>query len=73
MAGHDQRNRIGAQRLAGLARQPGMAGPRRKANGLGIYWTSVISGGEQGKDPDTQQPLVRATLSLIGTTQVIPS
>lgn len=49
------------------------AGPRRKSNGLGIYWTTVISGGASGTDPDTQQPLVRATISLIGTTQVIPA
>lgn len=48
-------------------------GPRRKANGLGIYWTTVVSGGEQDKDPDTSQPLVRATISLIGTTQVVPA
>lgn len=46
-------------------------GPRLKSNGLGIYSTAVISGGEQGKDPDTQQPLVHAVISLIATTQAV--
>lgn len=50
-----------------------MVGPRVKSNGLGIYWTTVVSGGEQEKDPDTQQPLVTATISLIGTTQAVPA
>lgn len=48
-------------------------GPRVKANGLGIYWTTVVTGGEQDKDPDTNQPLVRATIQLIGTTQAVPA
>jgi len=48
-------------------------GPRRKANGLGIYWTTAVSGGEQARDPDTQQPYVAATIELIGTTQVVPA
>lgn len=46
-------------------------GPRLKANGLGIYKTIVVSGGEQSKDPDTQQPLVDGTIRLIATTQVV--
>jgi hypothetical protein len=50
-----------------------MVGPHRKANGLGIYWTTVISGGSQDRDPDTAQPLTTAVISLIGTTQAVPA
>lgn len=46
-------------------------GPRLKANGLGIYKTIVVDGGEQGKDPDTQQPVVTGTVRLIATTQAV--
>lgn len=46
-------------------------GARVKANGLGIYHTLVISGGEQSKDPDTAQPVVLATIQLIATTQAV--
>jgi hypothetical protein len=46
-------------------------GPRVKTNGLGIYVTEIVDGGEQEKDPDTSQPVVRATISLIATTQVV--
>lgn len=46
-------------------------GTRVKANGLGIYQTLVISGGEQDKDPDTKQPVVLATIQLIATTQAV--
>ena len=46
-------------------------GPRLKANGLGIYKTIAVSGGEQGKDPDTQQPVVEGTIRLIATTQAV--
>jgi len=46
-------------------------GPRLKASGLGIYRTTVISGGEQGKDPDTLQPVVTGTIRLIATTQAV--
>jgi hypothetical protein len=45
--------------------------PRLKSNGLGIYKTIVIDGGEQGKDPDTQQPVVEGTIRLIATTQAV--
>lgn len=48
-------------------------GPRLKSSGLGIYRSAVISGGEATKDPDTQQPVVTATISLIATTQVVTS
>lgn len=46
-------------------------GPRIKANGLGIYKTLVVSGGEQDKDPDTGQPAVRGTVRVVATTQVV--
>lgn len=48
-------------------------GSRMKANGLGIYRTFVLSGGDQDRDPDTRQPVVRATVRLIGTTQAVPA
>lgn len=48
-----------------------MVGPRLKASGLGIYQSIVIDGGEQAKDPDTQQPYVLASIRLIATTQVV--
>jgi hypothetical protein len=44
---------------------------RVKSNGLGIYKTIVVDGGEQGKDPDTQQPVVTGTVRLIATTQAV--
>jgi hypothetical protein len=46
-------------------------GPRLKASGLGIYKTIVVSGGEQGKDIDTQQPVCEGTVRLIATTQAV--
>lgn len=46
-------------------------GARRKTNGLGIYRTSITSGGTQDKDPDTQQPLVTGTIRIIATVQAI--
>jgi hypothetical protein len=46
-------------------------GVRVKSNGLGIYKTIVVDGGEQGKDPDTQQPVVTGTVRLIATTQAV--
>jgi hypothetical protein len=48
-------------------------GSRVKSNGLGIYNTLVIGGGEQDEDPDTKQPLVHATIQLIATTQAVAS
>jgi hypothetical protein len=45
-------------------------GPRVGSSHLGIY-RSWMSGGEQDKDPDTQQPLVRGTLRLIATAQAL--
>lgn len=46
-------------------------GPRLKANGLGIYTSAVISGGDQSRDPDTQQPLVEGVIQLIATAQAV--
>lgn len=46
-------------------------GPRLKESGLGIYQTLVISGGEQLKDPDTDQPYVLATIRLVATTHLV--
>lgn len=40
---------------------------RTKSNGLGIYQSLVLTGGEQDRDPDTQQPVVRGTLRVIAT------
>ena len=48
-----------------------MIGPRLKSSGLGIYQTIVNGGGDQEKDPDTQQPVVMGTIRLIATTQVV--
>lgn len=45
-------------------------GPRVGASGLGIY-RSWATGGEQDKDPDTDQPVVRGVLRLIATAQAI--
>lgn len=46
-------------------------GPRVKSNGLGIYKTIAVEGGEQEKDPDTGQPVVTGTIRLIATTQAV--
>lgn len=43
-------------------------GPRTKSNGLGIYNSFVVAGGDEDTDPDTHQPLVNATVRLIATT-----
>ena len=46
-------------------------GPRLKDSGLGIYQTLVTAGGGEEKDPDTKQPYVNATITLLATTQVV--
>ncbi len=46
-------------------------GPRIGSSGLGIYRSWIESGGEQDKDPDTAQPVVRGVLRLIATAQAI--
>jgi hypothetical protein len=45
----------------------------RASNGLGIYRTAVTSGGEQGTDPDTGQPVVRGSIQVIATAQAVTS
>lgn len=42
----------------------------RTSGSLRIYKTFVISGGEQDKDPRTQQPVVTGTIELIASTYV---
>lgn len=44
---------------------------RVKANGLGIYISVAETGGEQDKDPDTDQPVVRGTIRLTATAQAV--
>lgn len=46
-------------------------GPRTNASGLIIYRTAVSAGGEQDKDPDTSQPLVRGTIQVIVAAQAV--
>jgi hypothetical protein len=46
-------------------------GARMKSSGLGIYISVIDSGGEQDKDPDTNQPLVRGTIRLVATAQSV--
>lgn len=48
-----------------------IVGERVKSNGLGIYISAIDTGGEQDKDPDTGQPLIRGTIRVIAATQVI--
>ena len=45
-------------------------GPRIGSSQLGIY-RSWMTGGQQDKDPDTQQPLVLGVLRLIATAQAV--
>jgi hypothetical protein len=46
-------------------------GPRVFSNGLGFYNSLETEGGEQDKDPDTQQPLQIAFFEVPATTQVV--
>ena len=46
-------------------------GPRVFANGLGIYLSNDDAGGEQDKDPDTNQPFVTIFIDLFATTQAV--
>lgn len=45
-------------------------GPRVHSNDLGFY-SSFTEGGEQSRDPDTQQPLVTIFIDLLATTQAV--
>ena len=44
-------------------------GPRTKTNGLLMYRTFVLAGGEQDRDPDTQQPVVTGSIRLTASLQ----
>lgn len=46
-------------------------GPRVKASGLGIYRTALLPDAAQSKDPDTGQPYVEGTISIIATAQAV--
>lgn len=46
-------------------------GHRVKSNGLGIYISVAEGGGEQDKDPDTGQPLIRGTIRVTATAQAV--
>lgn len=46
-------------------------GGRVHSNDLGIYRSFADSGGDQDKDPDTDQPYVTVFLDLIATTQAV--
>lgn len=46
-------------------------GPRVATNDLGIYASFDDQGGEQDKDPDTQQPFVPIFIDVLATTQAV--
>lgn len=46
-------------------------GPRIHANGLGIYVSHDVTGGDQDSDPDTQQPLESFVVEAVAATQVV--
>lgn len=46
-------------------------GPRLHANGLGIYHSWDAAGGEQEKDPNTQQPFQTLVINGLATTQAV--
>lgn len=46
-------------------------GERVKGNGLGIYQSLVVTGGEQDRDPGNQQPVVRGTVRIVATAQAV--
>lgn len=48
-----------------------MVDERVKGNGLGIYWTYILGGGTQDKDPDTDQPVVTGTMRVTHTTVAV--
>lgn len=45
-----------------------MTRERVKGNGLGIYFTRILTGGSEDKDPDTDQPLVTGSMRVTATT-----
>lgn len=46
-------------------------GDRTKSNGLLIYRTFVLTGGQQDRDPDTQQPVVIGSIRLTASLQSV--
>lgn len=48
-------------------------GDRTKTNGLLIYRTFVLTGGQQDRDPDTQQPVVTGSIRLTASLQSVAS
>ena len=46
-------------------------GPRVFANGLGIFNTLDVTGGEQDRDPDTAQSLETFVIEAVATTQAV--
>lgn len=46
-------------------------GPRVKVSGLGIYRTALLPDAAQSKDPDTGQPYIDGTISIIATAQAL--
>lgn len=46
-------------------------GPRVFANGLGIFTTHDVTGGDQGADPDTAQPLEEFIVEAVATVQAV--
>jgi len=46
-------------------------GNRKKSNGLVIYKTFVLTGGQQDKDPDTSQPVVTGSIRVTASLQSV--
>lgn len=46
-------------------------GPRVHDNGLGIYQTLDDTGGADGSDPDTKQPVMTGVILALATTQAV--
>lgn len=46
-------------------------GPRTFANGLGIYVSHDVTGGQQDSDPETSQPLETFVIEAVAATQVV--
>lgn len=44
---------------------------RTKANGLGIYGSTIVTGGSQDRDQDTKQPIIRGVLRVLHTTSSV--
>jgi len=60
-----------AQLAAAVSDSIHYIGPRVATNGLGIYASFEDSGGEQDRDPDTDQPFVTIFIDILATTQAV--